>query len=276
MTNRTSLFWQLAPLALALALAPSLAADPQPAAPADSKKTTKKVVTIKTTDKGVVTAVSDDDDEGLPPSIYTTFPKIKGGYLGVSLMEMTPELRTFFGVPTEEGILVNRVEPNSPAFKAGIKVGDVISGIDGKKVDCALFLTNEVRSRKEGQTVAVEVWRDHKMQTLNATLVEKERAQVDLGEVLRLDSNGDKMLFNVDPKLLEKSVQSAIELQRKYAKKGDQAEFKRLLGIQEKAEQNEKKRQELEKRLQELEKKLQELEEKLQKRSAVESAPSRN
>lgn len=275
MTNRTPLFWQLAPLALALALAPALAADPQPAAPADSKKTTKKVVTIKTTDKGVVTAVS-DDDEGLPPSIYTTFPKVKGGYLGVSLMEMTPELRTFFGVPTGEGILISRVEPNSPAFKAGIKVGDVISGIDGKKVEDAMFLTKEVQARKEGQTVAVEVWRDHKMQTINATLIERERAHVDLGEVLRLDSNGEKMLLNVDPKLLEKSVQSAIELQRKYAKKGDQAEFKRLFEVQEKAEQNEKKRQELEKRLQELEKKLQELEEKLQKRSAVESAPSSN
>lgn len=275
MTNRTPLFWQIAPLALALALSPALAADPLPSAQADSKKATKKVVTIKTTGNGVVTAVS-DDEEGDTPQIFRTFPKKKGGYLGVSLMEMTPELRTFFGVPPEEGILVSRVEPDSPAFKAGIKVGDVISGIDGKKVEDAMFLAKEVGARKEGQTLAVEVWREHKMQTINATVIEKERALVDLGEVLRLDSSGEKFFLNVDPKLLEKNVQSAIELQRKYAEKGDKTEIKRLFDMQEKAEQNEKKRQKLEKRLQELEKKLQELEEKLQKRSAVESAPSSN
>ena len=52
-------------------------------------------------------------------SIEGDGPMVRRGYLGVGLTELTPELRTHFGVPEESGVMVSKVEPGSPAEKAG-------------------------------------------------------------------------------------------------------------------------------------------------------------
>lgn len=54
--------------------------------------------------------------------------------LGLRLHSMTPELRTFFGVPGDRGVLVVAVEPGEPAQRAGIEVGDVVVAVDGDPV----------------------------------------------------------------------------------------------------------------------------------------------
>src|SRR5215475_13923485 len=61
-------------------------------------------------------------------------PMVRRGYLGTALMDLTPELRTHFGVPEEAGVMVSRVESGSPAEKAGLKVGDILTRVDGAAV----------------------------------------------------------------------------------------------------------------------------------------------
>jgi S1-C subfamily serine protease len=51
------------------------------------------------------------------------------GRLGVMVMSLTPELRKHFGAPDDRGVLVAHVEPDTPAAKAGVEVGDVIAPI---------------------------------------------------------------------------------------------------------------------------------------------------
>lgn len=92
------------------------------------------------------------------------------GRLGVTLQDLTPELAEFFGV--KEGALVSSVQKDTPAAKAGIKAGDVITAVDGKAVKGPGDAVEQLRD-KSGE-VSVSVVRDKKTLTLKATLEKAE------------------------------------------------------------------------------------------------------
>ncbi|MDP9195056.1 MAG: PDZ domain-containing protein [Acidobacteriota bacterium] len=98
----------------------------------------------------------------------------KRAYLGVSLVDLTDELREHFGAPKDAGLLVSSVEDGSPAAKAGIRAGDIIVGIDGKDVLSSRDLRGGLREKKDGDTVRVEVLRGRARQTLVTSVVERE------------------------------------------------------------------------------------------------------
>lgn len=97
-----------------------------------------------------------------------------GGYLGVALSDLTPELRTHFGVPDGVGVMVSKVLEDSPAMNAGIEVGDVITLVNGEDIRDAGELAKTIRAYESGETVLLEAWRDGKIQQITATLTESE------------------------------------------------------------------------------------------------------
>lgn len=99
----------------------------------------------------------------------------KGGYLGVQLTGLTPELRNHFGVPEDSGVMVARVLDGTAAFRAGLMVGDIITQVDGQPVASARDLAMTIRQRGEGDTVDLEIWRDGSRESLSATLDELDR-----------------------------------------------------------------------------------------------------
>jgi PDZ domain len=122
---------------------------------------------------------------------------MKRGFLGVRLSELTPELRTHFGAPEDAGAMVSKVEPGSPAEKAGIKVGDILTSVDGKDVKSSWDVMAKVRRLDDGQQVPIEVWRDGKVQNLTATIVERERPELDMGPFLWKEGGGEPLMFRV-------------------------------------------------------------------------------
>lgn len=100
---------------------------------------------------------------------WDTIPRITGprGRLGVQLNDLTPELAEYFGAK-DGGVLVARVTPDSPAAKAGLKAGDVITSIDGDRVRDSNDLVDELRD-KEGE-ITLGIVRDKKDSTVKATL----------------------------------------------------------------------------------------------------------
>ncbi len=84
------------------------------------------------------------------------------GWLGVYIQDVTPEMAEALGLDHPTGALVSDVSPNSPAQRAGLQPGDVILALDGKPVDSAGHLRNEVASRGSGAKVDLEVLRDNK------------------------------------------------------------------------------------------------------------------
>lgn len=69
--------------------------------------------------------------------------------LGVSVQSLTKQLGDYFGVPDGRGVLVTYVAPDSPAERAGLKAGDVITALDGKEITSPYTLTREL-SQREG------------------------------------------------------------------------------------------------------------------------------
>ena len=78
------------------------------------------------TDTIVVAGLDDDDVQILDSPRRFRVTRNGGGFLGVSLIGITPELRAHYG-SKDAGVLVGRVEKDSAAAKAGIEVGDILT-----------------------------------------------------------------------------------------------------------------------------------------------------
>jgi serine protease Do len=96
--------------------------------------------------------------------------KVSHARMGVGITDVTPENAKFFDVHDSNGAVVTQVEPDSAGAKAGLKVGDVITQIDGKKVTDAGQLQMEVGEMTPGTKIALQVMRDGKSTSMAVTL----------------------------------------------------------------------------------------------------------
>src|SRR6266702_6774280 len=97
--------------------------------------------------------------------------RVVRGYVGASVQTPTPDLSDAMklkGQPT--GALVGEVEPNAPAAKAGIKTGDVITAVDGKKVNDPRELRLMVGSMAPGTKAHIEINREGQTKTFDVQL----------------------------------------------------------------------------------------------------------
>ena len=116
-----------------------------------------------------------------------TTGKVTRGWLGVSLQPLTPDLAASFGVEDGKGALIAEVVPDSPAAQAGLRAGDVVTGIDGQTVDSPSDLARTVGLSSPGDEAALTVWRDGQEQTVRVKLHEApgERQAAVLGLQVR-------------------------------------------------------------------------------------------
>ena len=99
------------------------------------------------------------------------------GWLGVMIQKITPELAKSFGLNQSEGALVGDVIPDGPAFKGGVKRGDVIVSFDGKEVKDMEDLPKIVAATTPNSVVNVEIVREGSPKTLSIkieTLTDKQ------------------------------------------------------------------------------------------------------
>ncbi len=98
--------------------------------------------------------------------------KITRGYLGINLQDINADLAKHFNLPDQNGALVDDVNTNSPAEKAGIKSGDVIVAFNGKPVADGHSLQLAVSDCAPGSSATVKVIRKGQEKVLTVTLVE--------------------------------------------------------------------------------------------------------
>lgn len=95
---------------------------------------------------------------------------VSRGWLGVMIQPLTRALAESFKLNRPTGALVAQVTPNSPADKAGVKVGDIILSYDGVKVFESAALPPLVGATPIGETVPIRILRNGKMKMLNVKI----------------------------------------------------------------------------------------------------------
>ena len=98
--------------------------------------------------------------------------KVTRGWLGVHIQPVTAELAENLGLKTPEGALVADPQANSPAAKAGILAGDVITAVNGAPVKDAKDLAKQIGAMAPGATVNLTLWRKGEEKTVSFSLGE--------------------------------------------------------------------------------------------------------
>jgi serine protease Do len=110
--------------------------------------------------------------------------KVKRGWLGVAIQDVTPQLKDALGLTESSGVLISDVTADGPAAKAGLKRGDVILSLDGQKMDSSARFRNAIALAGPDKEVTVELIRDGAKKTLRVKLGAKAVG----GEIAKLDA----------------------------------------------------------------------------------------
>ncbi|MEZ8113908.1 Do family serine endopeptidase [Vibrio splendidus] len=105
------------------------------------------------------------------------FGEVKRGMLGVQGGEVTSELAEALGYESSKGAFVSQIVPDSAADKAGLKAGDVIVSINGKRIDTFSELRAKVATLGAGKQIELGVVRDGKNMTFDVTLGESTNSK---------------------------------------------------------------------------------------------------
>lgn len=121
-------------------------------------------------------------------------------WLGVETHEVTTGNVKELRLPAERGVVVGKVIPDSPAAKAGLKENDVMTEINGQRVEGTAQFRRMIREIPAGRSVQFTVWRDGRSQTVSATLGKSEE-----GHRMRLQAAPGTFSFRVPemPELAE-------------------------------------------------------------------------
>jgi len=126
---------------------------------------------------GIGFAIPSDMAKSVMDSIIK-YGKVIRGWLGVSIQNLTPDLAKSLGIKETEGALIAGVESGSPADKAGLKRGDLVTEMNGKKITDVTALRNTVSASAPGTKVDFKVIRNGKEMTIAATLGEYKEKQI--------------------------------------------------------------------------------------------------
>ena len=97
-----------------------------------------------------------------------SFSFVNSRRIGVSTMALTKQLADYFGITGGRGVLVTSVTEDSPAAKAGVRAGDVITAVDGEAVESSGELSRIINRKKEGE-VTLTIIRNKAQQTIRVT-----------------------------------------------------------------------------------------------------------
>jgi len=98
--------------------------------------------------------------------------KVTRGKIGVSIGNVSKDLAESLGLPKAQGAVVGNVEEGSPAAKAGLEPGDVITRVDGREIEGSADLSRAIRAMKPGVAAKLSVWRGGKSREIPITIGE--------------------------------------------------------------------------------------------------------
>jgi serine protease Do len=146
---------------------PSVQEAVPPAAPAPPPNVRTHVRVMQTPQGGVVVSGPDGEGDG---NVAFAFEDEGGSWLGVETQEVTAEKAKELKLRAERGVVIGKVLEDSPAAKAGLKDGDVITEINGQRVEGTVQFRRMIHETPAGRTLQLTISRDGRSQTINTTL----------------------------------------------------------------------------------------------------------
>jgi serine protease Do len=134
--------------------------------------------------------------------------KVTRGWLGVSIQPLTPELAKSFGLKEAKGVLISDVIAESPAEKAGVQAGDIITEFDGKKLDGPQDLQRAVAGAAPGKAMPMTLWRDKTTKTVEIRVGETPDENV----ALKPGGNRGKSLLGLDVRPITPDIARQLNL----------------------------------------------------------------
>jgi serine protease Do/serine protease DegQ len=111
------------------------------------------------------------------------FGEVRRGLLGVNIETIDPESAAALGAEVESGALISAIEPGSAAEKAGLRVDDIITKVNNKKINNSRELMNAIGLKGSGEEVDIEYVRGGSSQNVSATLGERTVSRSDGAEI---------------------------------------------------------------------------------------------
>jgi len=112
------------------------------------------------------------------------YGKLRRGLLGLLVQDLSPQLAEVFGNPKQKGGIVTQVVPNSPAAKAGVKVGDIITEINGKKIIHNAQVRNTTGLLRIGEEVNLTILRNGKHRQFQMKIVDPKNYEAETAKQL--------------------------------------------------------------------------------------------
>ncbi|MCT8590394.1 Do family serine endopeptidase [Glaesserella parasuis] len=112
------------------------------------------------------------------------FGEVKRGLLGIKGGELNADLAKAFDVNAQQGAFVSEVIPESAAAKAGLKAGDVITGLNGQKIRSFAELRAKVATTGAGKEIELTYLRDGKEKNVKVTLQSDEQTKTSAKSLL--------------------------------------------------------------------------------------------
>lgn len=136
----------------------------------------------------------------LPPkSLSKTFrfdkSTVSDTYIGVSLESLNYQLGEFFGIKDGAGALITEVMEDSPASKAGLKAGDVVTAVDGASIKGPSDVTEAVGGKKEGDRIDLTILRNKAEQSFAITVEKAPDDYRAFGNMPWLPGTGENFMF---------------------------------------------------------------------------------
>ncbi|HLB94578.1 MAG TPA: trypsin-like peptidase domain-containing protein, partial [Nitrospiria bacterium] len=96
--------------------------------------------------------------------------KVVRAWLGIAPITITRGLAASYDLPAEQGVLIAKVEPGSPAAKAGLRPGDIIVNFAGERIKGVADLRSAIAKKKVGDSVKLETNRNKRKATVSVSL----------------------------------------------------------------------------------------------------------
>jgi serine protease Do len=139
--------------------------------------------------------------------------KVSRGYMGILPQQLTPDMAKAFNIPNDKGVAIARVEPDSPAMKGGVKVGDVITAINGNPVEDVNAFRLQIAGFEPGTTVNLKIARGGQTLTVPVKLGEFDEKADATGERPEIQGKGEKgALGGVSVEALNSDIREQLQL----------------------------------------------------------------